>query len=367
MTTVGKARIAYLHGRPHGHPLHATYANSVGAAFHFVDPYLPYHERESETPRIVRYLSWLMTATLFPAHHYDLLLTEDVYHAARWMRTIRRRKVRLVTLVASHTPYFMYTDRLGSRSRRRLVDLYLSYDALICVSPMLADLMVRLAGESIRSKLHVITNCVSPPRFEQLRAIKPNLSSRRIVTIAGAQNPNRSHYKGLDLMVSAFAQLALEDPDLEYRVVGEVCPEIQRALLASIDPRVRTRVQFVAHTTDIASELANAGLYWHLARGEAWGIAVNEAMLSGVPAIVSEWTGARMVVEEVDPALVLPLDPTALAQATVAFLSRPTHERLEVANRARQAASRYTVERSVSEFRTAIQAVLDLEIPEAAQ
>ena len=80
-------------------------------------------------------------------------------------------------------------------------------------------------------------------------------------------------------------------------------------------------VKFLGPTQNAAEVFSQASLYLHLGRGEAWGIAITEAMAHGVPAMVSEWTGAAEVVEQIWPEGVLPLSAEKAAEAVVRYFN----------------------------------------------
>ncbi len=57
-------KIAYFEGRPSAHPLHRSFALSLGSKPFFIDFILRWQDRES--PIIRRTLSWIMCALFFP-------------------------------------------------------------------------------------------------------------------------------------------------------------------------------------------------------------------------------------------------------------------------------------------------------------
>ena len=65
-------RIAFIHGRPQGHPIHAEYAKSVAADFYHEDRYLRWHD-QPKSLKLKRYVSWVINAILFPKRKkYDV-------------------------------------------------------------------------------------------------------------------------------------------------------------------------------------------------------------------------------------------------------------------------------------------------------
>lgn len=101
---------------------------------------------------------------------------------------------------------------------------------------------------------------------------------------------------------------------------------------------------------------AHASIYALPARYEPFGLSVLEAALSGCALVIGDidslrelWDGAACFVP--------PDDPDAL-QATINGLAADAHQRLEIAQRARERAHRYTTTRMVNAYLDAYQALL---------
>ena len=114
------------------------------------------------------------------------------------------------------------------------------------------------------------------------------------------------------------------------------------------------RVRFLGYKRDISLCLSESSLYVHLARGEAFGISILEAMLAGVPCIVSELTGAREVVEQVDPRLIVPPDPNVAADRMRWYFKLSSSERTFLSARSREVVAAYTEERAAQEIREVV-------------
>jgi glycosyltransferase involved in cell wall biosynthesis len=92
--------------------------------------------------------------------------------------------------------------------------------------------------------------------------------------------------KGLDIVLEAFAQMA-RDPVFGYRlVVAGAGTERPWAQLAR-DLGVSDRVDFLSFVDDVPHLLATADLLLSPARYEAYGLAVQEAIMAGVPVLVA--------------------------------------------------------------------------------
>lgn len=155
-------------------------------------------------------------------------------------------------------------------------------------------------------------------------------------------------YKGVDLVLRAFATAALPDAILEIAGAGNYRPALE-ALAREL--AVADRVRFLGRI-DEAAKQALLRRAWALAFAspkEGWGITNLEAAASGTPVIASNSPGIRESVQhEVTGYLVPHADTAAMAQAMRRLASdRSLVERLGVA--ARQFALGFTWERAAED------------------
>lgn len=154
-------------------------------------------------------------------------------------------------------------------------------------------------------------------------------------------------YKGVDLVLRAFAQSGLTDAVLEIAGAGNFRPELER-LAGTLG--VSERVRFLGRI-DEAGKQALLRRAWAMAFAspkEGWGITNLEAAASGTPVIASNSPGIRESVQhEVTGYLVKHGDTAAMAQAMRRLAAdRNLVERLGVA--ARQFATGFTWERAAA-------------------
>jgi glycosyltransferase involved in cell wall biosynthesis len=119
--------------------------------------------------------------------------------------------------------------------------------------------------------------------------------------------------------------------------------------LSKIPTEIRKRI-IIKNRQPVFSFLETASLYLHTARGEAWGISIMEALASGVPVICSDLTGAKEVVEQVSPDLIVSTNEVIIAEKIVWYFNLPIAEKLALSKKGREVMTDYTEEKSLDRF-----------------
>lgn len=348
-----KINVAYIEGRPSGHPTHSAYAKSVNSKFNFVDFKLRYHDVINAS-RIRRYLSWILSAISFPKRRdYNIFLSEEAYFMVGLMRKMRliSRKQKLFSIMGTHTLYYLHTNLYSKSTKKAFIKLFNMYDAFICEGPIQYELMVSFLGENSKTKVYQIFNGSPAQRFNKLIQVQPLIESYNIVTIGSIPNQSRIFYKGIDLMLAAFSKAKQFFPQLTYTIVGDYDEILVNELLNEHCPNYKKDVFFIGQSSDLSIPLKSASLCLHTARGEAWGISVTEAMNAGVPTIVSEWTGSKEVVSKVSEKLIVPLNVDLIAEKIIWYFGLELSEKRNLSEKARQVAMFYTEENAVENFK----------------
>jgi len=350
-------KTAYIEGRPHGHPLHTAYANSVGSVFHHVDFKLRYHDVAGASA-FRRYMSWIVCAFTFPKRKtYDVFLSEEAYFMPGLMKKLGliSKKQKLVAIMGSHTLYFLHTGKYAPSTKKAFIKLFRLYDAFICEGPVQYELLNNFLGKDHKVKVYKIFNGSPEIRFNKLIRTQPNLEKLNILTIGAIPNQNRMHYKGIDLMLAAFARIKPFFPGLTFTIVGEYDAALIEKLLEEHCKNYRQDVIFSGQSNDLSICLQDACLYLHTARGEAWGISVTEAMAAGVPPIISEWTGSKEAVAKVSEELIVPLDVEKIAEKMIWYLNLSLENKRKLSDKCKQTAEFYTEENAIGNFQRTFQ------------
>ncbi len=166
-------------------------------------------------------------------------------------------------------------------------------------------------------------------------------------------------YKGVDLVIRAFAQCKIPDATLEVAGAGEFRPELER-LAGTLG--VGDRVRFLGRideTTKIAL-LRRAWATLFASPKEGWGITNLEAAASGTPVIASNSPGIRESVRHGETGFLVPHGDVAAMATCMRSLSdeRALVERLGIA--ARRFAEGFTWQRAADETATHLREVVGM-------
>jgi glycosyltransferase involved in cell wall biosynthesis len=357
-------RIAFIHGRPKGHPIHALYAHTLNADFFHEDRIVRWHDDINAT-KARRYLSWLLNAITFPNRsRYSIFFTECI-RIPQWVMKklgVINRRQKLVVLMADESLFFLKVGRYPKITSWLMRSFLRSTDAVICIGRFQTDLAATVIKGS-KSKLYTIFNGVPAKVSEALHDSHYPVDSNQILFIGNATVDWRVWYKGIDVMISAFALAHRENPRLKFVLVGEIESNSITQLLAECSPEVRASIYFPGPQKNIISYLKGSAIYFHCSRGDAFPTTILESMAAGVVPIISDCTGTSEVVETVGKHFIVPLDSRIIADRLLWFFSLPPDEKLKYSQASRNATRDYTEGHAVEHFeKTFRRVVYDLNL-----
>jgi phosphatidylinositol alpha-mannosyltransferase len=165
--------------------------------------------------------------------------------------------------------------------------------------------------------------------------------------------------KGFPVLLSAFATLARERPELRLLVAG---PGDVDEVLADVPAEFRDRIVFLGKVSeqDKARMLRSVDLYVAPnTGGESFGMVLTEAMSAGTPVLASDLDAFRRVLDGGAAGALFPVgDPAALARTAAALLDS-AERRAELTRRATRVVAAYdwpvVAERVLEVYSTAIE------------
>jgi glycosyltransferase involved in cell wall biosynthesis len=191
---------------------------------------------------------------------------------------------------------------------------------------------------------------------ETIRVIYPGVHADRYTPEAGVRSPGPlfvylgrlKRYKGVDIVVRAFARVTHPGARLHIAGTGDHRPALER-LIASLD--LGRRVSFLGFISE-EEKLALLRRAWALAFAspkEGWGMTNLEAAACATPVIASDSPGLRESVVHGETGLLVPHgDVAAMAAAMERIASSPDLVRA-MGERARRFAEGFTWDRAALE------------------
>ncbi|MBK7672419.1 MAG: glycosyltransferase family 4 protein [bacterium] len=294
-------------------------------------------------------------------------------HAWRLSRLIGRRKIDLVhcdwsrdlfTLVPAlalhrRVPLVLH-KHVGVLAGKRLwvhYALYRRVDHVIAISDVIHGNFIAMHPIDPR-KVVTIHNGIDPGRFRpdpatrvRLRAELGYADDDLVVGIVGRVTPSKGHREFLEMA----ARLAGTHPRARFLVVGEATrgeEDEGRAILDGIATAgLAERVKVTGFRPDVPDLLAAMDVFAFPSHNEAFGLALIEAMATGLPTVSADCDGVLDIVEEgITGLMVPPRDGERLAVATARLLEDAgLRARMGAAGRARVLAH-FTAERMAKDL-----------------
>ncbi|MBA3713799.1 MAG: glycosyltransferase [Pyrinomonadaceae bacterium] len=294
----------------------------------------------------------------------------DLPSAFKLSRIIRQRRIEVVHAhLARDYPLAAFAVRAARAQAQLIVTRHVMFPLgrvhamtlagathVIAVSAPVAHAL-RAQNLFPSNKIRVIPNGVNVERFASQDSNFDSETFRQGIVkdarfLIGAIG-ELSHVKGQENFIRAAAFIAHGCADrIDFVIAGEdPSPAGQtRARLAKLADELGLgdRVHFLGKRDDVPALLAALDIFVSASRSEAFGLAIVEAMVAGVPVIATATEGAREIITDNDTGRLVPVgDPEALADATLALIANAA-ARARLTESARTMASeRFSTDRMI--------------------
>ncbi len=256
----------------------------------------------------------------------------------------------LIAHLGDETMYFLYSNWYSKLVKKIISYVLNKYDILIFEGKMANDLAKK--NNIIKPKAYVSFLGVPKERMHKLLSIKPNFNNKNIVFLSSGPGGWRTWYKGLDIMIEAYA-LAFETVnDMTFTIIGDWDYEVQDSLLSKYTYEIKNSIHFVGYVNNIEDFLSNGSLYLHTSRGDAFPTVVLEAIYAGLIPIVSEWTGSKEILIDDFKDLIVELDIIKISKKIIWFMNLSTEKKEIMSTKLRQIGQKYTEENAISHYKS---------------
>lgn len=225
---------------------------------------------------------------------------------------------------------------------------------ILPVSTLLEEELLRF-HDIPESKIHVIQPGISTERFS---ALDPERSRQKIRKRHGFSTDDlvllfvgmNFEVKRLDLVLKAVADLSVrrnENHNLKLLVVGK--GKKKHYMKLARDLRIVNQVVFAGVTQKVEEYYMASDILAMPSQNDSFGMVVLEAMMAGLPTIITETVGARDLIESGTHGFVLPEDPSVSdVSEKLSFLLKKEN-RLRMGENAREVARHQTWESRVDQ------------------
>ena len=310
------SKVIFVYRFPHY--CHGGFAQSIGARFWHYHTYFDYRW----LPTIIK--SFLNGLVLPRGDIYFCEGGSSLAPATVNKLIFRRRKI--VELIGDDTfqmlkktpetwrNYFPWYVNLAHRIEARFID------GAMAVS----DLAAESAIEFIRGPIRVGFPYIEEDRYESLSRLSPNLESHNIVSIGRHWVPA----KGMDILLEAFKLVRARVSDSTLCIIGGYPAHWNNV----------EGVTMTGPTENIASYLENASLYVQASRSDAFSVACLESLQAGLPAMVTEFTGSKVVIVNLGDWFIRRADAQDIAEGILKYFNLPASSRRALSDKARELA-----------------------------
>ncbi len=318
-------KILYLYTGDH--PIHRKFAISVGAE--------------------VMKMSWKIPGG------YDIYFSEGEFFKLIILRFLGKisKRSKIVNLFSD--PRLFYLDRkikFNPKGKDKKIErasrvkqfifkkLMNELDGVICVGNFEKSLLEKYYFGPFR-KVDIF---VDKDLQSKLFGLEPNLENKAIIFLGNGAD---TYYKGTDLLL----QVAKENPEIAFTIGGG---EFERFLQENTIPsNMKFIGKYKMNSQEFLDLLQDQPLYLHLGRGEAFGITIIEATSVGIPAIVSELTGAKEAIEKVDEQFVTRLKIDEINKKIQNYFNLSLQERNILSKKFREMSKFYNEEDQIKNFK----------------
>jgi len=180
-----------------------------------------------------------------------------------------------------------------------------------------------------------------------------------VITAVGHAVP----VKGWDILLHAFAKLAAETPEAHLLLVGSMSAPDEVAFAENLqatasDAGCAERVHMLGHRSDIPEILKASDIFVFPSRSDGQGLALVEAMASGLPCLAAATGGIPDVITDCENGLLFERENMMDLADKLALLIRDGQLRIRLAAGARETAKQYTMDAYVERVFACYQALL---------
>ncbi len=335
-------KILFIRGAEKANKFHGLMAKAINAdEFSTNFNILPFPENAGKlryNSRIYKSIRVLKSALTLP-QHYDIYLSETVFVIPVLAKLFGRIPRDSLIINISADPLLYNLTHLKKLSFfdnvQRVLLRYV--DGFILVGNW--KFLLRKLGNR-RPCVEIVAG-VSTSTYYSLLDLNINKPEKHNIIFVGTVTPDRIEYKGVDILLKAFKIVKKEFPDAKLYLTG----------YSQITESTDIIYSGWKKGKDFTKIFENMSIAVNVGRGDTFPVGTIEAMLAGVPAIVSKATGTKIIVQSVDKDFVVNLNAEEVAHRIITYFNMPYKRKIILRQRFRDAAKQYKSSEAIRVFK----------------
>jgi glycosyltransferase involved in cell wall biosynthesis len=326
---MAKPRILFITGMSKPHPFHKSLAEAVGADT-FTSKILGDKKFQKSPANLVK-------SVLLLPKNYDIYLSETVFiipSIAKILHLIPKTS-KIVNICADPILYNLVHKIPNGLPAPVFRHLLSQVDGFIIIGPWRS----LLRNLNIKVPRIVIKGGVEDKIYEELIRINRTKFNHNIIFV-GNVTQSRIRYKGIDILLKAFEIVKKKYSDSRLYITGNSHFEAPYE-----------GVIFTGYESKLFDVLKKASLAASLGRGDTYPTGAIEAMLSGLPTLVSKDVGAREIAGKVDKNFVTNLNPREVADKMIKYFELSNSKKARLSKEFKEAAKFYKTSMILEDYK----------------
>ena len=344
--TVEEMDVLMLHQFHGPHPAHRVFGEAVGADYrHFETG----DQIGGEEANLGSMLARLRTA--LDLDEYDVVIGEGTIpiYTLLFYKVFNNTQADVIPLIADETFLKIRTQKTHHLWKELLSHVF---DTTLTGGIAVGSLARSWAAQYLRVPFEIVHPGIDASKYELLDGVKDDydVGEQPTVLHVGTVSDREAVAKKNVLLL---ARTVSRQDVWQLHLVGAGHDEREYAILPDVHA-----TGYLDELSAFAQEFASADVYVQPSNGDAFPVASLEAMLAGLPTIVSTMTGTRELVEPVDSNLVCEPTERGVQEAIEYVLSLESVEREEIGSRLRSSVEELTEQRQAERFKRSVESLL---------
>lgn len=340
---MNKKSVLMLHQFHEPHPAHRVFAEAVGADYRHFETGEPIGGAEANTGSMLDRLTNAITL-----NQYDIVIGEGTIpiYTLLFYKMFNNWDADVVPLIADESFLRISQQRthhLWKHGIGRMMSESIS--GAIAVS----ELCREWSQPYLDTDFRIVHPCIDDQKYDLLSSITRSYRLNEPIRIlhAGTVSDEAAvKKKNVDLLSKVISNTS----GWQLRLLGEGHNQFDYSSLSGVEAP-----GYIKELSEFAAEFEHADIYVQSSSGDAFPVASLEAMLAGIPTIVTKETGTREVVEQVDRNLVREATPHDIKSGIEYVMSLSNNERKDIGERLSTRVADLTEHNQAERFRNALE------------